>query len=253
MARAFGSVPESEIFNQGLEDLSQVKLEDPQTEPSNVFEQYEIIKKALLYLAKSNEHYKGEEFSPDPDWFQKVDTLPELSPELTKTFSSSSSPPIEALLSLKLSNRPVLGPYRSEEYGFVYIGQFEDGQANGLGILAQENLDGYQTYGYFVDTNQTFGLAAFHPDTTYFGSSKDGSRHGSGIFRNANGVVYEGEFEDNAMHGQGTYTWPEGKKYTGEMKDDAIHGVGVMTFSNGDSYDGELRQDLRQGRGVYTW
>ncbi|EOD19021.1 hypothetical protein EMIHUDRAFT_471736, partial [Emiliania huxleyi CCMP1516] len=57
-----------------------------------------------------------------------------------------------------------------------------------------------------------------------------GEREGRGVFRFANGNVYDGE-------------WKAGKK----------EGRGVFRFSNGNVYDGEWKAGEEEGRGVHRW
>jgi len=40
--------------------------------------------------------------------------------------------------------------------------------------------------------------------------------HGKGIFKWADGRVYEGDYVDDKKHGFGRVIWPDGREYEGE-------------------------------------
>ena len=82
---------------------------------------------------------------------------------------------------------------------------------------------------------------------------QDNRPNGNGVFRVANGDVYEGEWKHGQQHGHGVYTWSEGDLYTGSWDDGKPHGRGVFVYSNGRIYDGFFARGSRQGMGVFTW
>ena len=218
---------------------------------SFLYEQFIDMKKRMLFLAQSNKDYKGEEFSPDPSTFFKVTTFPSLSAQLIDMLKSDYSPPLKSLISLKLSHRPILGPYKSKKTGIIYIGQFKDGVADGLTFRVDKH--GGFFYGeYKGGSINGIGFKGDSEGQTYFGQFKDGQLNGSGVFRWPDGDVYEGEFKDGKMNGQGTFTWKDGRRYEGEFKNDKSHGLGLIKYTTGHTYNGEWNEDKKHGKGVYT-
>lgn len=49
-----------------------------------------------------------------------------------------------------------------------------------------------------------------------------------GVYKWADGKMYEGEFYKDKRHGKGVLTWKSGKKYDGEWVDGKMHGEGKM-------------------------
>jgi hypothetical protein len=78
-------------------------------------------------------------------------------------------------------------------------------------------------------------------------------RNGQGTFTFANGGKYIGEFKDGQPHGQGTETYADGTKYIGEYKDGKKNGQGTYTFANGDQYIGEFKDNKKNGQGTETF
>ena len=69
-------------------------------------------------------------------------------------------------------------------------------------------------------------------------------RHGRGVYRYADGDVYEGDYKDNEMHGRGVYRYTSGAVYEGDWKDDKRHGQGVHRYADGSiSHDGQWEAD----------
>ena len=250
LRRSFGSVPETEAFNKGLESLSQAHLLDPKIDPSTNFDQFILIKQTMLDFALSNQHYKDKEFSPDSR-FTKVDSLPPISSKVTEILKSSHFPQVSSLLTFKLPNRPILGPYKFEGDDFVYVSQFKDGVFNGLTLCINES-----GAFYFAETNSDLiEKAGFSGNElgVQFGHFKENIFNGRGIFQFSDGEVYDGEWKDGKRNGRGAYTYENGQKYTGEWVDDVKHGVGLYEFGNGESYKGEFSNGQMHGMGVYTW
>ena len=74
-----------------------------------------------------------------------------------------------------------------------------------------------------------------------------GQMHGRGVYRFANGDVYEGDFKDDNMHGRGVYRCADGNVYEGDFKDDNRHGRGVHRYANGAVYEGDLEDGKMHG------
>ena len=239
----------SEGYNAGVWCLETLNVPVPSYK--NMYEQFEDIKQRMLFLAQANKDYKGEEFSPDTSKSEVVDSLPSLSAQLIDMLKSDYSPPLKSLISLKLSHRPILGPYKSKKSGVIFIGQFKDGMPDGL-IFFVDKAGGF-FYGEFKGGKPNgIGFRGYSSGLIYFGQWKEGRFNGNGISYYPNGNTYDGEFKAGKRNGQGTYTWKEGKKFVGEFKDDNINGLGLMSYTNGDSYSGEWIKEKFEGKGVFT-
>ena len=72
------------------------------------------------------------------------------------------------------------------------------------------------------------------------GRNAAGKMHGRGVYRYADGSVYDGEWMDRQKHGRGVYRFANGAVYDGEIKDDKMHGRGVYRYADGSiAHDGE--------------
>lgn len=90
-----------------------------------------------------------------------------------------------------------------------YVGQVQDGKANG------------------------YGVAILNTGSRYVGEWKNNQRHGQGVFYWKDGEYYEGNYEGDKRNGQGTYFWPNGEKYVGQWKDDLRSGKGAFFGKDG--------------------
>ena len=52
--------------------------------------------------------------------------------------------------------------------------------------------------------------------------------NGHGIFKWADGRIYEGDWNNDLRHGEGEMKWPNGRKYKGGWKDGVQHGNGIL-------------------------
>ena len=68
----------------------------------------------------------------------------------------------------------------------------------------------------------------------YLGEWLGGKKHNQGVYRYANGDVYEGDWIQNLKHGEGDYHHENGDVYMGPWIDDRMHGRGQYTCSNGE-------------------
>lgn len=91
-----------------------------------------------------------------------------------------------------------------KEHQLHYIGQVNQGKANG------------------------FGIALFDTGSRYEGEWKDNLRNGKGSFYWPDGEYYQGEYLNDLRNGKGTYFWPNGEKYIGNWKNDQRDGEGVF-------------------------
>ena len=144
--------------------------------------------------------------------------------------------------------------------GAKYIGQFKNGQIEGIGSC------------YYTDGSK------------YQGQWLRGRPHGKGIKILQNGTRIEGEWENgkpvtkpeppketakttqvkevkkqagcitgNCRNGKGIYIYPSGAVYIGEFKNGEIHGVGVCNYSDGRKYQGNWVRRYPEGKGTMTY
>jgi hypothetical protein len=90
-----------------------------------------------------------------------------------------------------------------------YVGEFKDGNPNGLGTFTAPS------------------------GAEYVGEFKEGKRDGQGTRTDANGDKYVGGFKNDYPTGQGTSTLANGEKYVGEFKDNQSHGQGIWYRADG--------------------
>ena len=101
-----------------------------------------------------------------------------------------------------------------------YLGEVENGKANGGGI-------GIWTTG-----------------SIYRGEWKDNKRQGKGTFEWADGEKYEGDYNNDIREGQGTYYWPSGERYEGGWANNMRQGEGKLFDKDGNiSYSGLWDKD----------
>ena len=90
-----------------------------------------------------------------------------------------------------------------------YIGEIEDGKANG------------------------FGFAVFSKKGFYEGHWANNMRNGKGIYYWQNGDTYEGAYVNGKREGLGTYTFASGEVYVGHWKNNLRNGEGELTNKKG--------------------
>ncbi len=90
-----------------------------------------------------------------------------------------------------------------------YVGQVDQGKANG------------------------YGIALLETGSRYEGQWQDNERHGQGAFYWIDGEYYIGAYLDDKRSGEGTYFWPNGEKYVGQWKEDKRNGKGVFYSEKG--------------------
>ena len=61
----------------------------------------------------------------------------------------------------------------------------------------------------------------------------NGSRHGIGKMKSANGTIYNGQFENDKKHGIGHYSFKNNSSYFGEFNRGIGTGYGIFLFENG--------------------
>lgn len=124
----------------------------------------------------------------------------------------------------------------TNEDGSVYIGQIENGLANGKGKMTYANGD------------------------TYEGELKNNKMNGEGTYISST-YSYKGTFMNGKKEGYGRidYKYPandqrdfDTKYYDGEWINDYYDGKGEFQYINGDTYIGEFENGFFDGKGTYT-
>lgn len=95
------------------------------------------------------------------------------------------------------------------ENGYVYIGDFVEGNRIGLGTLTSPDGDKYDGM-WENDVFHGQGTYAWADGSKYTGEWKNGVQDGYGIYFYPNGDKYTGYFINNKFHGKGKYTWTDG-------------------------------------------
>lgn len=105
--------------------------------------------------------------------------------------------------------------------GFVYQGNFVNGERSGLGLLTDPEGNKYD--GMWADDEFHGQGSYFWADgSKYTGEWKNGIQDGYGIFFYPNGDKYTGYFKNNLFHGKGKYTWADGSMQEGVYVDGAL-------------------------------
>ena len=101
-----------------------------------------------------------------------------------------------------------------------YLGEVENGKANGGGI------------------------GIWRTGSIYKGKWKNNKRHGQGTFEWEDGQRYEGDFRNDVRTGEGTYYWPGGERYEGEFRNNRREGKGTLYDPDGNvSFKGKWKND----------
>ncbi len=137
--------------------------------------------------------------------------------------------------------------------GDRHEGLWAQGRANGKGVkvLAQ----GGRVESDFRDGlphGQTRLVTAAGDE--YVGPMVLGQPDGpGGVYRWANGQVYEGPWAKGSATGRGRLVFANGNTYVGEVVGGQPDGTGTLTYASGDVYVGRMAQGLPDGQGRYAW
>ncbi|MBF0340629.1 MAG: hypothetical protein HQL95_06640 [Magnetococcales bacterium] len=93
------------------------------------------------------------------------------------------------------------------------------------------------------------GVFRFANGDLYQGGWRNGQRHGNGVYTYASREQYTGAWRNDRMEGRGSFLYANGSRYEGEWLDNQRHGTGTMIQPNGDKHVGEWRFDKRHGLG----
>lgn len=89
---------------------------------------------------------------------------------------------------------------------------------------------------------------SYSDKSEYLGTILKGQRHGKGVLRGENGVIYEGEWKYDNFEGQGKLISEDGSIYIGTFLNGKKHGVGKNEKGN-TIYEGEFKDNLKDGKG----
>jgi len=103
-----------------------------------------------------------------------------------------------------------------------------------------------------MKTANEYGIYRYADGGVYEGDWRNGKYNGQGSYTYAGGDIYEGEWRDGKRHDQGKYTYINGDVYEGCWKDGDYHGQGKISYPDGEVYEGEWRDGKRHGQGRYT-
>lgn len=134
--------------------------------------------------------------------------------------------------------------------GISWIGEFENGRANGDGCAIRPPegrligpMHNFVAEGHFIDINGVAGGGK------YTGQLSDTAREGHGQLETAFNYDYEGEFHRNEMHGRGVRKYQNGDFYEGFSRDGCMEGYGRMVYHDGWVYRGLWLKDNKNGTG----
>jgi len=87
---------------------------------------------------------------------------------------------------------------------------------------------------------------------TYIGGRKNRRKHGLGIMKYHDGVVYTGEWKDG-YEKKGKMIYNDGSEYDGEWEESEPHGYGIYKKKNDYVYEGNFTYGWREGKGKCKW
>lgn len=103
--------------------------------------------------------------------------------------------------------------------GTIYIGNFSEGQTNGMGLC------------YFPES-----------DVFTYGENK-GVSNGNAVYSWPSGTYYVGEFQDGKKNGNGTVYYMDGGKMEGVWKDDSFYSGNVISIQDDGSVSVKIYKD----------
>ena len=140
------------------------------------------------------------------------------------------------------------------EGGAVYIGEFKNGEEDGVGELNfAEGTKRRRMAGIFRDgeLKDGFGELNYRDGRTYIGDVKDGEPFGIGVTRWDNGIIFIGKYDEEKA--QAIKIFPDGVVRAAKFTDGKAGGKGTKIFNDGRQYAGSFKNDLFSGPGVLTW
>jgi hypothetical protein len=143
-------------------------------------------------------------------------------------------------------------------------GKFLGGKLQGAGLISYGMYGHYQGnfkdskrhgMGRMVYTAQSKFCALFEEaEGVYEGQWSNDLRHGKGIMKWSNGIVYEGSFAFNRRHKvQGKVTFVNKESYEGYWLENVIHGIGSYTTKEGITYRGKFANGVPNKLGTLMY
>ncbi|ORC90235.1 MORN1 protein [Trypanosoma theileri] len=152
--------------------------------------------------------------------------------------------------------------------GYVYEGDFLDGERSGNGTCTFSNgrrYEGEWLRDKMHGKGHLIGAPGVDDYAEYTGPFVQGERSGvDGVCRYANGDVYKGSWLHDKRNGHGELQLDKNSStpgynprmgeahvisYKGEFENDLPHGIGEFKYSDGSSYRGSCEAYWRQGEG----
>ncbi|CDW74718.1 phosphatidylinositol-4-phosphate 5- [Stylonychia lemnae] len=78
-------------------------------------------------------------------------------------------------------------------------------------------------------------------------------RHGSGMYYDQDGSIYDGEWYEDQKSGRGKMLFPDGSFYDGQWSGDKMHGQGIYISSTRDRFEGSFSYGLKVGYGTMQY
>lgn len=144
--------------------------------------------------------------------------------------STLKTPPASKSVSYKNTNQTNINPDSSTTDDFQHVGEIVKG------VLHLINYDGAQIdYIGEVQNGKAngFGFAVFEHKGFYEGEWADNMRNGKGVYSWQNGEIYDGYYVNGKRNGYGEYTFLTGDVYKGYWKDNLRHGEGILYNKKG--------------------
>ena len=94
-----------------------------------------------------------------------------------------------------------------EKNGDKYVGELEDNEKHGYGILYYNNHESYIRYEGFWKKNKKYskGTMVYKDGSTYIGHWNNDLREGEGVIYYDNGEKFCGHFKDDKKNGKGIF------------------------------------------------
>ena len=166
--------------------------------------------------------------------------------------------------------------YWQMQYGSVYIGEFNNHNPKGIGIMLFddmkfigliENWQAKDGHWYDKDNNKIditeFGyeFSGLRYEGTF---DENGFRHGKGALKKPNGERYIGEWVHGKKKGKGVYYHFDGETYIGDFNDPDentqeinadryptfCNGKGTLISTDGSTYVGDFKDGMFHGQGM---
>ncbi len=141
--------------------------------------------------------------------------------------------------------------------GSVYIGDFKNGEINGVGVCHYPDGSKYQGVWYhrYPDGKGTKWYADGTSRTGYWKRGQPVDSNGKYTPLKGDELLTEeytvqsGCLRGNCQNGRGVFAYPDGSRYEGSFMSKKPEGEGIFFYPNGDKYVGAFRQGYRHGQG----